>query len=267
MVNTIYTKNNMTEKLALITGSSSGIGKAFATKLASQGYNLILVARREKLLKELCTTLEKQYRIKAEYMPIELSDMNNLKKLENKIKQAKPEILINNAGYNRLSYFHEDSLEEQEKILRTHVTATIKLTHAAIPGMLARKKGIIINTSSISAYYLGPNTLMYSATKAFLHSFSQSLYLELLGTGIQVQSLLPGFTATDFHKKLGNPNSKPRFMGLMTPEQVVESSLACLKKGKPVCIPGFKNKLLVLGFRFMPRKLLYKFVMKGKLAK
>ena len=143
----------------------------------------------------------------------------------------------------------------------------MKLTHAAIPAMLARKKGTIINTSSISAYYLGPNTNLYSATKAFLHSFTQSLYLELAGTGIRVQSLLPGFTATDFHKKLGHGNDKPRFMSLMTPEQVVEASLNCLKKNKPVCIPGFKNKLLVLAFRFMPRKLLYKFIMQGKLAK
>ena len=257
----------MVEKTALITGASSGIGKAFATKLASQGYNLILIARRESLLKQVCQELEKKYKIKAEPVFVELSDEKQLRKLEEKLRKSKPEILINNAGYNRLFYFHEDSIQEQEKILRTHVLATIRLCHAAIPSMLARKKGIIINTSSISAYYLGPNTNIYSATKAFLHSFTQSLYLELAGTGIQVQSLLPGFTATDFHKKLGNINSKPRFMSLMRPEQVVEASFSCLKKNKLICIPGFRNKLLILAFRFMPRNLLYKFIMRGKLAR
>jgi hypothetical protein len=169
-------------------------------------------------------------------------------------------ILVNNAGYTRLNLFHEDDVDAQVDMMRAHDEAAVRLTHAAIPGLAKQSWAAIINVSSIAAFMIGARNLMYDATKAFLANFSESLHVLLRGTGIRVQALCPGFTRTDFHVKLGMNDDHPIFSKykFMSAEEVVDISLSCLEKGKVICIPGWRNRLIALGTRLAPRRLLYR---------
>lgn len=253
-------------KTALITGASSGIGKEYALRFAKKGYDIIAIARREKLLKELCLEIEKKTKRKASYIIAELTDEKDLIKIEKKIREnPNIEVLVNNAGFTTKGLFHKETIGSQDNIAKVHVIATTRLTHAVIPNMIKKKRGIIINVSSIASFLVGPGSAMYCATKSFVASFSESLYLELKPFGIKVQALCPGYTLTDFHKKLGYDISKPRFKKFMTSADVVNYSLSNIDK--PICVPGLKYKLIKLLPKFVPRKLFYKIAMmrfKGK---
>jgi short-subunit dehydrogenase len=255
-----------TRPVALITGGSSGIGAAFGRRLARNGYDLILVARREGLLRNLCKELSEKHGISAEYLIADLSNPLELQRVEEHLKGiSNLEMLINNAGYGRHILFHEDDIDVQEAMLRVHVTASVRLAHAAIPVMLSRGKGAIINVSSGAGLRPRPRSLMYHATKAFLNNFSESLHLELRNMGIRVQALCPGLTRTDFHMledfhmKLDCGDAHPIFKKKksMSPEEVVKISLKCLKKNKVICNAGLRNKMRRLLIRHMPRRMLY----------
>jgi len=241
----------MTNKIALITGATSGIGAAFAQKFASQKYDLILTGRREDKIKMLSKKIEHEYGIKIEVVIAELTDDNDLELLINKIKLSKNiEILVNNAGFGNRKNFFDGELDIYEKMLKLHTLVPIKLTYAALQNMLLDNKGTIINVSSISAFYILPKTTIYGATKAFLNSFTETLKLELKNTKIKIQTLCPGITDTDFFDRFGeNVTTLSKERGwpwrVMTPEEVVEKSLKDLAKNKTICIPGILNKLLV----------------------
>jgi short-subunit dehydrogenase len=250
-------------KVALITGATSGIGAAFARRLAGLGYDLIVTGRREEKIRALAGELEEAHHVAVEVVIAELSTPEQVEELVQKIK-ATPnlDVLVNNAGFGVASgNLAEVPIEDQEAMIQVHVLATVKLTHAALPAMVARGKGTIINVSSISAFVpLARNTL-YGATKAFLSFFSESLHLELAGTGVRVQALCPGFTRTDFHAKLGVEDAKRRDRGpirWMSPDQVVDASLHELERGTVVCVPGFWNKLITCSVGLLPRWLYYK---------
>ncbi|MHA1122795.1 MAG: SDR family NAD(P)-dependent oxidoreductase [Candidatus Heimdallarchaeota archaeon] len=244
-----------TKPKALITGASSGIGAAFARKLANDGFDLILVARREELLVNLCKELEDTKGINAEYMLIDLEKNDELRIVEERIKKTPNlEILVNNAGFGGGNKsFYETPIEEHITMVNVHNIAPLKLTHSAIPGMLINGKGAIINVSSIASFSSNPQ-VTYSTTKIFLNYFSESLDLLLSKKGIKIQALCPGFTTTDFHKKLGYTSEHPVYRRkFMTAEKVVEISLIALKKRKVYCIPGFRNKLLAFLIRTLPK--------------
>lgn len=262
----------MTQKrpAALITGASSGIGAAFARKLASMGYDLVLTGRREKLLEDLCAKLSTRHGILAGYMIAELADESRLREIEDTIRRMPNlRILINNAGYTRLELFAEDSIDAQVDMIKVHDIAAVRLTHAAIPVLRTHNWGAVINVSSIAAFLIGARNLMYDATKGFLLSFSSSLHLELGGTGIRVQALCPGFTRTDFHAKLGYGPEHPIFRQrrFMSADKVVQASLACLERGKVICIPGRRNRRIAFICKRMPRKLFYLLYAKRRLKK
>jgi short-subunit dehydrogenase len=260
---------------ALITGASSGIGAEFARKFASLGYDLILTGRRERLLEGLCVELEEKHRILAGYVIGDLSNDGHVKELVDLISRTRNlQLLVNNAGYTRLEFFHEDDIDAQVDMIKVHDVAAVRLTHAAIP--ILAKQGFrkstsassrsgaldypaIINVSSIAAFQIGARNLMYDATKGFLLNFSESLHLILRNTGIRVQALCPGFTKTDFHAKLGMHEDHPIFHEhrFMSAAKVVDASLKCLKRGKVICIPGWRNRLITFVTRFAPRRLLY----------
>lgn len=250
--------------IALITGASSGIGEAYATKFAELGYDLILTGRREDLLKVLSDKLRKKYNISVETLIVELSNDDELDRLANKIKQIENlQVLINNAGFGSRSHFLEEEYRGQENMIKVHVLAPMKLIYAAMPGMIKRDSGILINVSSISGKTPSPNGAIYNATKSFLQIFSESLYLENINSNITIQTLCPGFTRTDFHGKIGLNDSAFINKGIvrwMSPEQVVEISLKNLKKGKVICVPGFWNKVLWVLADFIPRNIYYKIV-------
>jgi len=250
----------MTEpsRTALITGASSGIGAAFARRLARDGYNLLLHGRREHLLQKLCHDLQGQNGVRAEYLLAELSDPGETRRLEERIRETEDlEMVVNNAGYSTLRAFHEEDIEGQLALIRVHIDACVRFSHAAIPGMLERRKGDIINVASVAAYTPAPGSLTYCATKSYLVSFSESLHLELRDHGIRVQALCPGFTTTDFHSRLGIDTSARAFRHFMAPEKVVEVSLKGLKRGTVICVPGLQNKFAVQAVRIFPRPLYY----------
>lgn len=251
------------ERLALITGASSGIGAAFARRLAREGYDLIITGRGEGRLKALADELSRAHGVAVEIIVADLADPKGVEALVERIRAA-PDlgVLINNAGFGSSKPFHEDDLKGQEAMVKVHILATMALTYAAIPNMIKRGSGAIINVSSLAGYAPLPGTATYSGTKAFLSAFSEALSLELARTGVKVQALCPGFTKTEFHSRLGIDTSRMRSRGLirwMAPEEVVEASLNCLAKGRVICIPGGGNRAIFHLLRLIPRRLYYKF--------
>lgn len=254
-----------TNKTACITGATSGIGAAFAEEFAKRGYDLLITGRRQEKINFFAKKLRQQYDVGVEVVIADFSDEITIDLLGNKISRiANLEILVNNAGYGSEGSFYEEKSQQQMAKLHVCSSTAVKLSHAVLPNMIANHKGIIINVSSLSACFPAPGAAMYTATRAFLVNFTESLYLELKGTGVKVQVLCPGTTKTEFHKKLGfDPDDYYQNKGMMrilTTKQVVNASLINLKKNKVVCIPGLFNYFSWVIFKIIPRKLTYKIV-------
>lgn len=237
----------MTDKTALITGASSGLGEAFANRLAAQNYNLILVARRKERLEELAAQLNQKYNITAEAFPADLSSENDLQNLEKRIDNLDGlEILVNNAGFGIQDRFYNGGLEKPLYMIQVHIIASVRITHRVLPGMIARNRGGIINVASIAAF-LPIRSVAYSSTKVFLVNFSLALQSELNDTRLRIQALCPGFFYSEFHDTQELTNFKrsrmPGFLWLKA-EQVVDHSLKKLKRGPVICVPGFQYKLI-----------------------
>ena len=220
---------------------------------------LLLHGRREHLLSALCKELAATHGIRAEYVLAELSEMSGVTLVEERIK-ALPDlaVLVNNAGSGSRGSFTEETIEEQAALIHTHVTASVRLMHAALSGMRRRDAGVIINVSSVAGFLIGPRNAAYCASKAFLTSFTESLHLELHGTGIRVQALCPGFTRSDFHSRLGYDTSGDFFKRFMTAEEVVDRSLRDLERGRVVCVTGARYRVGLLFIpRLIPRRIFY----------
>ena len=237
----------MSEKWALITGASSGIGRSFAIHAASMGYNLIISARRQKVLNDLADKLSAKYQIQAEVITADLSEKKGIEALEEKVRlMPNLELLVNNAGFGiRPVAFWETDKMSHEGMMNVHMNASVMLTHAALPGMIANRKGAVILLSSIGAFMPVTGNVTYCSTKSFLVTFAQSLSLELESTGVRIQALCPGFTSTGFHdtKEYEGLNVKSNVPGWlwMSPDNVVAASFRALDKGKIICIPGWFN--------------------------
>ncbi|MBU7015396.1 MAG: SDR family oxidoreductase [Theionarchaea archaeon] len=233
-------------RVAIITGSSSGLGEAFARNLALQGYNLVLVARREERLFALSTELQTDYLVKAEIVVADLTRESDIARVEARISDLEQvDMLINNAGFATTGTFAETDLDGQLKMIALHIVAPTRLIHAALPKM--EKGGSIINVASIGAFVKVPENVTYCATKAYLAAFSETLQLELKEKGIRVQALCPGFTMTEFHERIEGFDRSviPQFLW-MTPGDVAKESLEALERGSVLCIPGFRNRIILL---------------------
>ncbi len=237
----------------LITGASSGIGAAFARKLAAQGYDLILVARREAKLKQLTTLLQTQFHVKVEALVADLCELADIERVEKHITEiTNLDLLVNNAGFGDPGNFAENSLAQTQALINLHIIATTRLSHAALPTMIARHSGAIINVSSIASFIPNPPIeIIYCATKAYLNTFSEGLQaqLQLQGAQVRIQALCPGFTFTEFHDNSAYESQQiktriPKWLW-MSAEEVVEKSLQNLKHGRVIYIPGFKNRIIV----------------------
>ncbi len=242
--------------LALITGASSGIGAAFARALAARGYDLVLVARRQDRLEALAAELEAARKTKVEVFPADLTDDADLRRVEGRIAQIEDlALLVNNAGFGGLRAFWESDIAIQDRMHRLNVLATMRLSHAALRGMTARRRGAIINVSSVAGFMASPSSTSYSATKCWMNNFTEGIYLGLRGAGspVKVQALCPGFTLTEFHDVAGmSRESIPRWLW-MRAEDVVEASLRGLDSGKLFVVPGWIYKLIVLLVPALPR--------------
>ena len=257
-----------THGTACITGASSGIGEVFARRLAGQGYNLLLHGRRKERLEHLCLELQQRHGIRAEYILADFSRPEEIRSVEERIQGIEDlEILVNNAGFGARKSFTHDAIEPQEEMIHTHVLATVRLTHAALRGMLERNKGTIINVSSVAGFLVGPNSATYCATKAYITSFTESLHLELTGTGIRLQALCPGFTRSDFHSRIGIDTSGDFYRNFMSAEEVVDTSLRGLKGNTVICVPGMRYKLVVIASRLLPRRVYYRIALASRGSK
>jgi short-subunit dehydrogenase len=243
---------------ALITGATSGIGAAFADRLAQKGFDLILHGRRKAQLAARARDLERTHHISVETIIAELARAEEIKKVEERIQSMdRLDMLINNAGYWTPGALWEQPPDSLEAMIAVHVIAPVRFIRAALPRMLKQHQGDIINVSSMGAYFHMTTVENYGATKAYLINFTESLHVALMGTGIRVQALAPGFTKTEFHSRLGADFTKEQ-KRWMQPEGLVEISLKALEKGKVVCIPGVKRRLLVKIACALPRRVYYK---------
>ncbi len=243
---------------AVVTGATAGIGKVFAQQLAAQGHDLVLVARDAARLQALCDELSLQYGINAELIAADLSRDEGMRRVGERIAQMGSLVmLVNNAGFGTKGKLANRPLAEQATMLELHVMAPMLLTRAALPGMLARKRGRVINVASVASFVYGAGNVNYCATKAYLRVFSLALEEELRGTGVHVQALCPGFTHTEFHDRGGmSKSSIPSFLWLSA-ERVVRESLEQAAAGtKVVCIPSKRYKFLVFCVRALPEWML-----------
>ena len=229
---------------ALVTGASAGIGEAFARALAARRHDLTLVARRRDRLEALAKDLFERHGISVQVEAADLTEEGELAALAEQVAADPPELLVNNAGFGSVGRFAELDVGRELEQIRLNVVALVRLTRAALPGMLARGRGAVVNVSSLAGEAPGPYTATYAASKAFVTSFSGSLHEELRGTGVVVQALLPGFTRTEFQEVAGVDPGRVPFFAWMRPERVVRASLAALDRGDAVCVPGAGNRLL-----------------------
>ncbi|MFT5133303.1 MAG: short-subunit dehydrogenase [Gammaproteobacteria bacterium] len=244
-------------KLAVITGATSGIGAEFARQLAQTHKTLWLIGRREQKLNQLAENLRSRYGIEALVMIMDLSDQSLIDELASQLQeQTQLSTLVNNAGYAEDGDFHKLDWRLHQDIMNVHVDATLKLSYAALKVMSSNGQGTIINVSSVASFLPTPNSPLYGPTKAFIRSFSETLAVKYKAHNIRIQALCPGFTITDFHEKIGlDPDSFYKDRGIMrawSSEFVVKKSLLDLQKGKVVSVPGWNYKLIVMLLRILP---------------
>jgi len=237
--------------LAAITGASAGLGAVFARKLAARGYDLLLIARRRDRLEQLAAELP----VQCEIMEADLTQDDAMATVAARLREAANlELLVNNAGFGTMGRFFETPLAGPDGMHRLHILATMRLTHAAVAGMVARQKGAIINVSSVAGFWLTPGST-YSATKHWVNAFSECLYLELkqAGSPVRVQALCPGFTYTEFHDVANMDRGMVPKNWWLAADYVVEESLKALDKDKLFVVPAVKYKVLVWLAAVMPR--------------
>ena len=237
---------------ALVTGGTAGIGAEFARQLAARGDDLVLVARDAERLTAFAAELEQRYRVGVEVLVADLTEREQLALVEARLADAaRPiDLLVNNAGFGVNQVFVGGDLDAEQRMLDVLVTAVMRLSHAALPGMVARGTGGVINVSSVASFIAGGT---YSAAKSWVTVFSESVDRQLDGTGVTVTALCPGFTHTEFHQRAEmDVDHLPDWMWLDAPD-VVRGALADFRRGKPVSVPGAQYKALSTLARYLPR--------------
>ncbi|HTF33800.1 MAG TPA: SDR family oxidoreductase [Myxococcota bacterium] len=240
-------------RVALVTGASSGIGEAFSRALARDGFDLMLVARRRHRLAVLGRELTKTHGVASEPFAADLSTEAGLRRVSERIaREPRLELLVNNAGLGAFGRFAGSEWSREESEIRVNVLAAVRLVHAALPRMIRRRRGAVINVSSAAAFTPAPSFAVYGATKAFLNSFTEALHVELRGTGVRVQALCPGLTHTEiFSSARADTSGLPEFLW-MEPAEVVAESLAALARGSVLCVPGLGNRAVANLARMLP---------------
>ncbi len=259
-----YSRRKNMGKYAVITGASSGIGAAFAELLAARGYSLIITGRRRERIEAVAERIRSQWATEVQVMIVELTTEDQKQKLIREISSRDDiELLINNAGFGLSHSFVSDDTSEHYKMLDVHMRIPLELIEAVLPSMVRRSSGGIINVASVAAFFPMPKASTYSASKAFLVSFSESLAMEVAAAGIDVQALCPGLTRTDFHEKMGASGkeiAQRNLFGWMDPYEVCNRSLKKLQSDRVIFVPGVINKFLVGVVSHTPRWLYYPLV-------
>jgi short-subunit dehydrogenase len=217
--------------------------------LAERGYRLLLVDRRQKQLEELCATITARHSVAAQPCAVDLCKRDEVERLAKQLQEiADLELLVNNAGFGSMDYFVDTDALNLVDMVDVHVAAPVMLTRAALPGMIQRNRGAIINVSSMSAWFQSAGNVQYGATKTFLAVFSAALHQELRGTNVRVQALCPGFVRTEFHDAHTMRGFKRRGVPLarywMSADNVVDCSLRGLATRRVIVIPGLGYRIL-----------------------
>lgn len=241
-------------KAVLITGTTSGIGKAFAEKFASVGNNVILVARNEQKLKKQQLFLQDHYNVTVKYIAYDLAKEDAVDLIANTLDEwnVYVDILINNAGFNECGLFVKTDIRKELDMINLHIRFTTQLTKSILLKMEEMGWGRILNVGSTGSFIPSPTDAVYSATKAYIMSFSNALRGEYSKTGIKITTLCPGATKTEFATKANLSNTLLFKMAVMKPEKLVDIAYPKLMKGKRLIIPGVYNKLLVMFSMMLP---------------
>jgi len=237
---------------ALVTGPTSGLGRAFAEAFARKGFDLVLVSRDSDRLARVAEELLAGHGVRSEVLPADLSVRADVDRVAARLadKSAPVTALVNNAGFSISSSFLTDTVDDEQRLLDVHVVAVMRLTHAVLPQMVARGSGFVINVSSIAGWIAGGT---YSAAKSWTTVFTESLAQELVGTGVRVTAACPGFIHTEFHERAGiDVTGLPEFMWL-EPTQVVEQSFRDLAENRAVSVAGLQYKAVSSVLRNGPR--------------
>lgn len=241
-------------KTALVTGSTSGIGKAFADKLACEKNNLILVSRDTEKLHAQSNALSKKHEIQTSFIPLDLTKPGAAQKVYDTVRgmELSVQILINNAGFNEYGHFLKTDMQKETEMINLHAIFTTEMMKLLIPDMVEYRYGRILNLGSTGSYMPCPYDAVYAATKAYILSVSKGVNAELKGSGVSITTLCPGSTNTEFAYKARMENTKLFKNFVMNPETVANIGYKALMNGKTSVISGVYNNLLVLFSKFTP---------------
>jgi short-subunit dehydrogenase len=245
-----WNAGGMSRRTALVTGATAGIGLEFARQLAAKGYDLVLVARDRTRLEQVAGELRAPS-VDVEVLPADLADRAQLATVEARLvdPERPVDLLVNNAGFGLKKRFLDNDVEEEQQLLDVHVTAVLRLTHAALRAMTARGDGRIVNVSSVAGY-LARGT--YGAAKSYVIQLSRWADATYRGHGVRTMVLLPGFTRTEFHQRMDvSRRSAPAWMWLDA-DRVVRDALVDLDAGRSVSVPGKRYKVLATVARAAP---------------
>lgn len=248
---------------ALVTGATAGIGLAFAHRLADRGHDLVLVARDTTRLERVAAELRSTYGIAVEVVAADLGDREQLARVEDRLasRDRPVDLLVNNAGFALKKRFLDNSVDDETAMTEVLVIAPLRLSHAALTAQVARGRGGVINVGSVASY-LPRGT--YSAAKAWINSFTEWAHHEYKPRGVTVMALLPGFTKTEFHERMGvSRGSAPDWMWLDA-DDLVREALDDYAKGKVFSIPSMQYKAIVCATRLVPHGLLQRFQSVGR---
>jgi uncharacterized protein len=258
--------------LAVVTGASSGIGAEFARKLASRGFDLTLVARREDRLRAIAQEVSALHHVRAEALPADLVQDAHRSRVADHVRSA-PDLglLVNNAGFGVPGFFFETEPDAQERMHRLHILTTMLLTHAALSNLIpkARSGTGVINVSSVAAFAAMPVGVTYGASKTWMNAFTSGLAAELavIKSPVRVQALCPGFTLTEFHDVVHVDRSQvPRALWL-TPDFVVQESLRAFDRGQTIVIPDWRYNAIARFMRIAPQSWLRRAARRRSAAK
>lgn len=263
MIEKNNTRGETMERYALITGATSGIGKAYAELLGENGYNLIITGRRKEILEKNAINMREKYGVEVRIILADFKVKEDVARVVDEIRESRVEFLVNNVGYGNKKGFLEDEYDIQRDMIRVHIDALCRISHEGARRMKGYGRGYIVNVSSLASYAPTSFNHLYAGTKSFINTFSEALYIDLIDEGVRVQSLCPGFTRTDFHREMSLKETTVKDRGLMrwmSPEKVAEISYREVLKTGGICIPGVCNRILYLAGRMIPRKIYYRFI-------
>ncbi len=234
-------------RTAVVTGASSGIGEAVARRLAAGGSGLVLVARDRDRLEALAADLGPYHGVEVEVLAADLATVEGRSAVEARLADghAPVDLLVNNAGFGTTGDLVDLDPEAEDRQVQVNVLAVLRLTRAALPGMVGRGRGAVVNVASLAGLYPTPGTATYGATKAFVCSLTDALHEELRGTGVTATAVLPGFTRTEFQERAGwRPQAYLPDAVWMTADEVAAATLDGAAAGRARVVPGVAYKVL-----------------------